>query len=79
MRVEVKIEDPGDTEEVEVVEISVEPGASVEEGRCRCSRSPPTRRTWTSRRRRTASSQEILVAEGDIVPVDQVFVILEAS
>ena len=78
MRVEVKIPDPGDTEEVEVVEISVEPGASVKKG-------DPLLEMATDKANEDLEApqdgvvQEILVSEGDIVPVDQVFVIIEAS
>jgi pyruvate dehydrogenase E2 component (dihydrolipoamide acetyltransferase) len=78
MRVEVKIPDPGDTEEVEVVEISVQPGASVKKG-------DPLLEMATDKANEDLAApqdgvvQEILVSEGDIVPVDQVFVILEAS
>lgn len=78
MRVEVKIPDPGDTEEVEVVEISVAPGASVKKG-------DPLLEMATDKANEDLEApqdgvvQEILVSEGDIVPVDQVFVIIEAS
>ena len=78
MRVEVKIADPGDTEEVEVVAISVEPGASVKKGE-------PLLEMATDKANEDLEApqdgvvEEILVSEGDIVPVDQVFVILEAS
>ncbi len=78
MRVEVKIPDPGDTEEVEVVEISVQPGATVKKG-------DPLLEMATDKANEDLEApqdgvvQEILVSEGDIVPVDQVFVILEAS
>lgn len=78
MRVEVKIEDPGQTEEVEVVAIQVEPGATVSKGE-------PLIELATDKANVDLEApqdgvvQEILVSEGDIVSVDQVFVILEAS
>lgn len=78
MRIEVKIEDPGQTEEVEVVTINVEPGAKVSKG-------DPLLEMATDKANQDLEApqdgvvQEILVSEGDIVAVDQVFVILEGE
>jgi pyruvate dehydrogenase E2 component (dihydrolipoamide acetyltransferase) len=78
VRIEVKIEDPGQTDEVEVMAISVEPGAKVSKG-------DPLLELATDKANVDLEApedgvvQEILVSEGDIVTVDQVFVILEGA
>jgi pyruvate/2-oxoglutarate dehydrogenase complex dihydrolipoamide acyltransferase (E2) component len=78
VRVEVKIVDPGQTEEVEVMAVSVELGQTVAEG-------DPLLELATDKANVDLEApqdgvvQEILVSEGDIVPVDRVFVVLEAT
>lgn len=77
MRHEVKIEDPGDTEEVEVIEVHVAVGATVAEGdvlleiatdKANMDIVAPTAGTIA----------ELPVAEGDIVPVENVLAVVEA-
>lgn len=74
-RVEVKIEDPGSFEECEVVEVMVQPGATVAEGDVLLEIA-----TDKANMEITApiagTVAEILVAEGDTIPTDVVLAVL---
>ena len=71
--IEIKIDDPGNTEEVEVVEVAVEPGQTVARGE---------RLVETDKANMDLEApaggvvEEIRVAEGDVVAVTQVFAVL---
>ena len=77
MRVEVKIEDPAGFEEVEVVDISVAVGDTVAEGDVLLEIA-----TDKANMDIVAPSggtvEEILVAHDDIIPVDQILVVLSS-
>jgi pyruvate/2-oxoglutarate dehydrogenase complex dihydrolipoamide acyltransferase (E2) component len=77
MRVEVKIEDPAGFEEVEVVEIAVAVGDTVAEGDVLLEIA-----TDKANMDIVAPSggtvEEILVAQDDIIPVDQILVVLSS-
>ena len=77
MRVEVKIDDPGDFEEVEVIQVAVSVGDTVAVGDVLLEIA-----TDKANMDITAPSAgavgEILVAEGDIIPVDRILVVLDA-
>lgn len=77
-RIEVKIEDPGQAEEVEVVEVHVAEGATVQKGdalmelatdKANMDLEAPADGTVVS----------VGVAEGDAVGVDHVFAIIETA
>lgn len=78
VRIEVKIEDPGQTEEVEVMAISVEVGAQVSKGDALLELATD-KANVDLESPQDGVVKEILVSEGDIVTVDQVFVILEGA
>jgi pyruvate/2-oxoglutarate dehydrogenase complex dihydrolipoamide acyltransferase (E2) component len=75
-RIEIKIEDPGDTVEVEVVEVSVEQGATV-------SKDDVLLEVATDKANMDILAPadgvvaELNVAEGDIIPVDQILAVIE--
>ena len=75
-RIEIKIEDPGDTVEVEVVELSVAQGATVSEG-------DVLLEVATDKANMDIVAPvagvvaELNVAEGDIIPVDQILAVIE--
>ena len=75
-RIEIKIEDPGDTVEVEVVEVSVAQGATVAEG-------DVLLEVATDKANMDILAPaggvvaELNVAEGDIIPVDQILAVIE--
>jgi len=77
MRVEVKIEDPAGFEEVEVVDISVAVGDTVAEGDVLLEIA-----TDKANMDIVAPSggtvEEILVGQDDIIPVDQILVVLSS-
>ena len=77
MRVEVKIEDPAGFEEVEVVEIAVAVGDTVAEGDVLLEIA-----TDKANMDIVAPSggtvEEILVGQDDIIPVDQILVVLSS-
>lgn len=77
MRVEVKIEDPAGFEEVEVVDISVAVGDTVAEGDVLLEIA-----TDKANMDIVAPSggtvEEIRVAQDDIIPVDQILVVLSS-
>ena len=70
--IEIKVDDPGNTVEVEVVEVFVEEGATVEEGE-------PLLEIATDKANMELTAPEagviekLLCAQGDIVPATQVF------
>jgi pyruvate/2-oxoglutarate dehydrogenase complex dihydrolipoamide acyltransferase (E2) component len=74
-RIEVRIEDPGDTVEVEVIAVLVEQGATVAKG-------DPLLEVATDKANADIDApadgtvDELLVAEGDIVHVSEPLVIL---
>lgn len=74
-QIEIKVEDPGNTEEVEVIELHVEAGQSVSKG-------DPLLEIATDKANMELEApadgviEELRVAEGDIVPATQVFAIL---
>jgi pyruvate/2-oxoglutarate dehydrogenase complex dihydrolipoamide acyltransferase (E2) component len=76
-RIEIKIEDPGDTVEVEVVELSVSQGQSVSEGDVLLEVA-----TDKANMDIVAPADgvvaELNVAEGDIIPVDRILAVIEA-
>lgn len=74
-RVEVKIEDPGDTEEVEVIGVSVAQGATVATGDVLLEVATD-KANMDIEAPVAGTVAELLVAEGDIIPVDQVLVVL---
>jgi pyruvate/2-oxoglutarate dehydrogenase complex dihydrolipoamide acyltransferase (E2) component len=75
-RIEIKIEDPGDTVEVEVVEVSVEQGATV-------AKDDVLLEVATDKANMDILAPadgvvaELNVAEGDIIPVDQILAVIE--
>ena len=75
-RIEIKIEDPGDTVEVEVVEVSVEQGATV-------AKDDVLLEVATDKANMDIVAPadgvvaELNVAEGDIIPVDQILAVIE--
>jgi pyruvate/2-oxoglutarate dehydrogenase complex dihydrolipoamide acyltransferase (E2) component len=75
-RIEIRIEDPGDTVEVEVVELSVAQGATVSEG-------DVLLEVATDKANMDIVAPvagvvaELNVAEGDIIPVDQILAVIE--
>ena len=75
-RIEIKIEDPGDTVEVEVVELSVEQGATV-------AKDDVLLEVATDKANMDILAPadgvvaELNVAEGDIIPVDQILAVIE--
>jgi pyruvate/2-oxoglutarate dehydrogenase complex dihydrolipoamide acyltransferase (E2) component len=74
-RIEIKIEDPGDTVEVEVVEVSVEQGATV-------AKDDVLLEVATDKANMDILAPadgvvaELNVAEGDIIPVDQILAVI---
>jgi len=73
--IEIKIEDPGNTEEVEVVEIAVEPGQTVAQGE-RLLEVETDKANMDLEAPAGGVVEEIRVAEGDVVEVTQVFAVL---
>ncbi len=73
--IEIKIEDPGNTEEVEVVEIAVEPGQTVAQGE-RLLEVETDKANMDLEAPAGGVVEEIRVAEGDVVAVTQVFAVL---
>jgi 2-oxoglutarate dehydrogenase E2 component (dihydrolipoamide succinyltransferase) len=75
-RIEIKIEDPGDTVEVEVVDVSVEQGATV-------AKDDVLLEVATDKANMDILAPahgvvaELNVAEGDIIPVDQILAVIE--
>lgn len=75
-RIEIKIEDPGDAEEIEVVEVFVKAGATVKEGEA-------ILELATDKANQDIESPaagtivEILVAQDEIITPDRVLAILE--
>ena len=65
--IEVKVPDIGDFKDVPVIEVLVKPGDTVAKPRTRSSRSNPTRRRWTCRRRSAGTVKELKVKVGDKV------------
>jgi pyruvate dehydrogenase E2 component (dihydrolipoamide acetyltransferase) len=76
MRVEVKIEEPGDTEEVEVIEVHVAVGAGVGEGDVLLEVATD-KANMDIVAPSAGTIAELPVAEGDIVPVEAVLVVVE--
>ncbi|HWI73956.1 MAG TPA: biotin/lipoyl-containing protein [Baekduia sp.] len=75
-RVEILIEDPGNTEEVEVVAIEVAVGDAVAAGQALLE--VATDKANMELEAPVAGTvAEILVSEGDIVPVTQLLMVLE--
>ena len=77
-RIEVKIPDPGDVEEVEVVEVNVEAGASVRQGDALMELATD-KANMDLEAPQDGVVTEVLVAEGDVVGSGHVFAIIEAS
>jgi pyruvate/2-oxoglutarate dehydrogenase complex dihydrolipoamide acyltransferase (E2) component len=73
--VEIRIEDPGNTVEVEVIEVMVQPGAQVTAGTVLLE-------VATDKANAEIDApadgvvEEVHVAEGDIIPVDRVLAVL---
>jgi pyruvate/2-oxoglutarate dehydrogenase complex dihydrolipoamide acyltransferase (E2) component len=75
-RIEIKIEDPGDTVEVEVVELSVAQGATVSEGDVLLEVATD-KANMDIVAPAAGVVAELNVAEGDIIPVDQILAVIE--
>jgi pyruvate/2-oxoglutarate dehydrogenase complex dihydrolipoamide acyltransferase (E2) component len=75
-RIEIRIDDPGDFEEVEVVEVSVEEGATVAEGDLLLEVATD-KANLEIFAPRAGTVAQVLVEEGATIPVDQVLVVLE--
>ena len=73
--IEIKIDDPGNTEEVEVVEVAVEPGQTVAQGE-RLLEVETDKANMDLEAPAGGVVEEIRVAEGDVVAVTQVFAVL---
>jgi pyruvate/2-oxoglutarate dehydrogenase complex dihydrolipoamide acyltransferase (E2) component len=73
--IEIKIDDPGNTEEVEVVEVAVEPGQTVAKGD-RLLEVETDKANMDLEAPAAGVVDEIRVAEGDVVAVTQVFAVL---
>jgi pyruvate dehydrogenase E2 component (dihydrolipoamide acetyltransferase) len=76
MRVEVKIEEPGDTEEVEVIEVHVAVGAAVGEGDVLLEVATD-KANMDIVAPAGGTVAELPVAEGDVVPVAAVLAVVE--
>jgi pyruvate/2-oxoglutarate dehydrogenase complex dihydrolipoamide acyltransferase (E2) component len=74
-RIEIIIEDPGNTEEVEVVAIEVAVGDAVSAGQALLEVATD-KANMEMEAPAAGTVAEILVAEGDIVPVTQVLMVL---
>lgn len=74
-RIEVKIEDPGDTEEVEVIGVSVEQGTAVAAGDVLLEVATD-KANMDIEAPVAGTVAELLVSEGDIIGVDQILVVL---
>ena len=74
-RIEIRIEDPGDTVEVEIVELSVEQGAEVSKGDVLLEVATD-KANMDIVAPEDGVIEELNVAEGDIIPVDQVLAVL---
>ena len=78
MKVEIRIDDPGEADEIEVVEVFVEVGAQVKAGDSivELATDKANQEIETPKAGKVV---EILVAEGDIITPDRVLAILEAE
>jgi pyruvate/2-oxoglutarate dehydrogenase complex dihydrolipoamide acyltransferase (E2) component len=74
-RIEVKIEDPGEFEEVEVVDVSVAAGDTVKEGDVLLEIATD-KANMDIVAPAAGTVEEILVEVDDIIPVDRVLVVL---
>jgi pyruvate/2-oxoglutarate dehydrogenase complex dihydrolipoamide acyltransferase (E2) component len=74
-RIEILIEDPGNTEEVEVVAIEVAVGDAVSAGQALLEVATD-KANMEMEAPAAGTVAEILVSEGDIVPVTQVLMVL---
>jgi pyruvate/2-oxoglutarate dehydrogenase complex dihydrolipoamide acyltransferase (E2) component len=74
-RIEIVIEDPGNTEEVEVVAIEVAVGDAVAAGQALLEVATD-KANMEMEAPAAGTVAEILVSEGDIVPVTQVLMVL---
>jgi pyruvate dehydrogenase E2 component (dihydrolipoamide acetyltransferase) len=74
-RIEVRIEDPGDTVEVEVIAVMVNAGASVATGDV-LFEVATDKANADIEAAEDGVIEELLVAEGDIVPVAQTLAVL---
>jgi pyruvate/2-oxoglutarate dehydrogenase complex dihydrolipoamide acyltransferase (E2) component len=74
-RIEIVIEDPGNTEEVEVVAIEVAVGDAVSAGQALLEVATD-KANMEMESPAAGTVAEILVSEGDIVPVTQVLMVL---
>jgi pyruvate/2-oxoglutarate dehydrogenase complex dihydrolipoamide acyltransferase (E2) component len=76
-RIEIKVEDPGNTEEIEVVALEVKVGDVVAAGDALLEVATD-KANMEMDSPAAGTVAEILVAEGDIVPVTQVLMVLTA-
>lgn len=74
-RIEIRIEEPGDTVEVEVIELSVAQGATVAEGDVLLEIATD-KANMDIVAPAAGTIAELHVAEGDIVPVEQLLAVL---
>ena len=77
-RIEVKIPDPGDVEEVEVVEVNVQAGATVSKGDALMELATD-KANMDLEAPQDGVVAEVLVSEGDVVGAGQVFAVIEAG
>jgi len=77
MRVEVKIEDPAGFEEVEIVEIAVAVGDTVAEGDVLLEIATD-KANMDILAPSGGTVEEILVGQDDIIPVDQILLVLSS-
>jgi len=75
-RIEIRIEDPGDTVEVEVVELSVAQGATVAKGDVLLEVATD-KANMDIVAPEDGVVAELNVAEGDIIPVDHILAVIE--
>lgn len=74
-RIEIRIEDPGNTVEVEVIEVMVAPGAEVAAGAVLLEVATDKANTDIEAPV-SGVVEEVHVAEGDIIPVDQLLAVI---
>jgi pyruvate/2-oxoglutarate dehydrogenase complex dihydrolipoamide acyltransferase (E2) component len=74
-RLEIRIEEPGDTVEVEIVELSVEQGAKVAKGDVLLEVATD-KANMDIVAPEDGVVEQLNVAEGDIIPVDQLLAVL---
>lgn len=77
-RIEIKIEDPGEAEEIEVVEVFVAPGAEVKQGEAILELATD-KANQEIEAPQPGTVTEILVEQDEIITPDRVLAILETA